>query len=755
MFRWLVVCGLLCGGAIYLVKLSTINAPPIISGNKDDVDPLPTDEKLDQSVPRNFARFEFLQRDKSTYRASPIVIQDGRIAVYERQEVPSDRDGQILFFGTELKKGEEALVPPNRIITQRFIYIAVEVDYKPNQPSLSYPLAGAPNGQRAFHVPILVNGENNYFYLDSDAKTVYTRWKENMPLYANRARIETEVRKFRKLEEQDHVEKGDLLALINPELAITDLHNKNNKLQTAEADRVASEKTREEAKSRYAVLVELKAKNPGAVSAEELRTADLQVSRYTQEEIAKGATVRAAEYDLVAAMKVVGMHEVRAASSGVVKTIYKNRGDGVRANTEPLMQIVNTSALRVESLAEVQDARKLTKGQLVKLEVSTRMTPNMTLGRAQSEITAVAVSNGKPRLIIAAGEDQSLRGWDAADGQPAWVPVHLPSPVRVMACTRKGAVANLLLTGSADGTAHIIDLTGSAGRPIALPERHRGPITAVAFSADGKTCATGGDDRAIILWSYNPAKREWERSQRVPDAHRNAVTSLAFTSQTVDFLGFRLAAEHLISAGRDNTLTIWEAQAGKALIRGRESNRRSGDVAQLGTDGQRVLFDQGKELKVLSLRDGRIEGTLRIPSGTSAFSTMALFSPDGRTILTDGAEGKPQLWRAPRGDAEGLGSEGRGSVLRELASNSPATSGAFDPDGAFAVTGTQDGQVLVWDMPTEKEIHLRIPATISLVEQFQDSAGQVKVWAELRETPDWLVPGSAATIVVRPEEGGK
>ncbi len=298
--------------------------------------------------------------------------------MFVKQEVGSDKDGQIVFYGTELKEGEEKTVPPKKLIEQTFVYIAVQVDYDPTHPALSYPLSNPPQGEPLFQVPYMVKDpatqkdKVNFFYLPSargKGQEVWTRWKEGMPLYASHVRLVEEVRKFRKLEEQDQVEKGDLLALINPDQAVTDLRQKNAKLNTAEADRMSSEKTRDEASERLRILKELNAKTPGAVSPEEMRAGELNEHRYMQEELAKRAAVRAAEYDIVAAMKVVSLHEVRSAIPGIVKTITKNRGDVIKANQDNLMQLVNPVAAagrgsgRRPGRAEAQEGRpRLARG---------------------------------------------------------------------------------------------------------------------------------------------------------------------------------------------------------------------------------------------------------------------------------------------------------------------------------------------------------------------------------------------------------
>ncbi len=158
-----------------------------------------------------------------------------------------------------------------------------------------------------------------------------------------------------------------------------------------------------------------------------------------------------------------------------------------------------------------------------------------------------------------------------------------------------------------------------------------------------------------------------------------------------------------------------------------------------------MLLDQAGELRLRSLKDkNRIEGQLRNPPGSANFTTMALFSPDGKTILTNSAsEGRLQLWRTPPPN-------GRGSELRQMVWNSgPATCGAFAPDNSFVVTGTQDQQVLIWKMPSQDEIDTRLTAHISLIERSLDlSSRQVRIWANLDKPPEWVVPGGTATMVI-------
>ena len=51
---------------------------------------------------------------------------------------------------------------------------------------------------------------------------------------------------------------------------------------------------------------------------------------------------------------------------------------------------------------------------------------------------------------------------------------------------------------------------------------------------------------------------------------------------------------------------------------------------------------------MLSLDDRQIEGVIRSFAVATNFTTMALFAPDGNTVLTNSAsDGRLQLWRTP------------------------------------------------------------------------------------------------------------
>jgi multidrug efflux pump subunit AcrA (membrane-fusion protein) len=151
-------------------------------------------------------------------------------------------------------------------------------------------------------------------------------------------KVGSEKKTYRRLAEGDTVEEGQLLAKVDDRLARADLAIKLARIEAAEADFMATRKTKEEAAKRLEVLKAQEARVRGSVSQEEMRAAQLAVDRYGEEENARKAAIVCARTDLASAQLVVEMHEIRSPVRGVIRTIYKQRGEGVKS-LEPVMQL--------------------------------------------------------------------------------------------------------------------------------------------------------------------------------------------------------------------------------------------------------------------------------------------------------------------------------------------------------------------------------------------------------------------------------
>src|SRR5262249_33437825 len=138
-----------------------------------------------------------------------------------------------------------------------------------------------------------------------------------------------------------------------------------------------------------------------------------------------------------------------------------------------------------------------------------------------------------------------------------------PAAVRAVACTPPSAVRNWCLSGDAEGKGRLWDLDGDDSRPLReLTGGHRAPITAAAFSPDGKTCVTGSGDRGRCLGDREPGELRY----KIRAAPRAAIPPVQSTPRS-----------GLITAGRDRTIRLWPLSRSEARLT-LTVDRRSGDV---------------------------------------------------------------------------------------------------------------------------------------------------------------------------------
>jgi WD40 repeat protein len=745
MLRTLVVL-ILLGGVGFVAYAWATSGPEksVVNSNGDPKKrevvkpPNPGPEEEDKDPPQSRKDVSVVKVPRDAPLIEPLTVPDSRVTIIDSQAIGASRQGQILVLGKEVIDGRPRQKPRDPMAGQEEL---VPVD----MPFLAIQISAEEAnrlGPKAYKVP----GEEGKFW---------RRWvSQQDPVEPDKLRVLSETKQFERIWPGMPVAKDELLGLVDPSVARNDTQIKIAKLDASKAEWRASGKTKDEALKRYESLLEASRRAPGSVAPEEIRGARLTWERYIEDENAKFQAINVAKQELQQAQTLLKLHEIRATVPGVVKEITKNLGESVKEQDQVLL-IQNPYVLRVEGFVEVQHARKLAKGMPVVVEPVLPDAPGVVLRAHREAINAVAVSRGANPVVVSASEDHSVRIWsvkfetNAQTGKTTWEGRELwrlehPSAVRSVACTGPGAEKNLCLSGTADGVGRIWNLDDPRQEPVELSEPHRGAINAVAFSADGKLCATGGEDRTLSVWSTETGKP----LSRYEDAHGGAITSLDFTP-----------AGLLVSNGRDHYLRTWSLQDGRKLTR-EDNGPLGGNVEDLGTfhnaqkgkEGETlVLIDQGRYLRVLSLGDRSTRGVITSSSETANFTTFARFSPDGRTVLTaaGSSDTRLQLWRNPA-----LSQKKRAAELRQYVwTESPTTCAAFAPQAPFIVTGTRDRNVVVWGMPTEEE--LRDPVTnatiINVGEILENSTRPVRVIADVFKPTPGLLPNGTATMVVHPK----
>src|SRR5262249_29179541 len=130
---------------------------------------------------------------------------------------------------------------------------------------------------------------------------------------------------------------------------------KQEKVEGAKADVEAAKAYKDESLRSLRQMDQLRQRIKNGVSDEEYGKTKATYERYREEENAKRAAIKQAERELSQAWVTLTLHDVRASIEGVIKSIYKQNGEAVK-NNDPVLQIQNPRALRVEVQVDVQEA---------------------------------------------------------------------------------------------------------------------------------------------------------------------------------------------------------------------------------------------------------------------------------------------------------------------------------------------------------------------------------------------------------------
>jgi WD40 repeat protein len=321
------------------------------------------------------------------------------------------------------------------------------------------------------------------------------------------------------------------------------------------------------------------------------------------------------------------------------------------------------------------------------------------------------------RLVAGAGSgsDHAVHIWDAQTGLPLTSLEH-PAAVLSLAFSPNG---RLIATGCADGNARVWNVaTGLLLSPLLPhdPGARGDDVRAVAFSPDGSRLLTVGGDRFARIFHVeghgevlklnnvvlvNSARfspdgklvatggsdlfvRLWDATTGQPRG------SMETTGPTTE-LSFSPDGKLLAAAGSvDTTARIWTVPEGNLV--GIVSGHRSGVEAVTFSPDSRSVLSTGRDGKVLVSRavGGFMQATL---FGHRAAVSTAAFSPDGATIATGSDDGSARVWDG-RVDPAGPGPPGIPRLVGQHTGEVNVVS--YSPDGKLLLTGSTDGTARVW-----------------------------------------------------------
>jgi WD40 repeat protein len=218
-------------------------------------------------------------------------------------------------------------------------------------------------------------------------------------------------------------------------------------------------------------------------------------------------------------------------------------------------------------------------------------------------------------------------------------------------------------------------------------QRHWGGVTSVAWSADGKRIASGGEDYVIRVWDA-----ETMRERAVLRGHTRSVRSVALSPD----------GRRVLSGGWDQTVRWWDVDTGQELHCFRLGEQVDG--VALSPEGRHFL--SGGHGRTMRLRDLETGQEVRRFQGHTHTVVGVAFSPDGRRALSGGFDNTLRVWDVA-GGKQVHRLEGHTGGVRAV---------AFSPDGRLALSGktawSKDGidghasdyDLRLWDLEAGQEL---------------------------------------------------
>jgi WD40 repeat protein len=302
-------------------------------------------------------------------------------------------------------------------------------------------------------------------------------------------------------------------------------------------------------------------------------------------------------------------------------------------------------------------------------------------GRAENRVGSLVFAPDGETLWTS--DSQAVRSWNLRTGEEIGKPLEAAF-VSVMAFTADGKT---MATGGADQVIRLWDVKDRHEKSATVG--HQGPIHAVAVAPDGRTFATAGADATIRLWDRATGR---ERGQLVGQG--KYLSALAFTPD----------GRGLLSTGSppsDETVRLWDIATGKEV-------HRFAGVSSVSTPDGKILAAATKDGIVHFWELATGKEIRQWPTSVEGLRLLHI-TPDGRTLISWGNDQVVRFWDATAGKElrrfDGPRFE-EDTYHRIYAV-------AVSPNGRFAAFGGQVDYLSIYDMDAGKEVRRieRLPGT--------------------------------------------
>jgi WD40 repeat protein len=239
-----------------------------------------------------------------------------------------------------------------------------------------------------------------------------------------------------------------------------------------------------------------------------------------------------------------------------------------------------------------------------------------------SPITHLSLSADATK-VATAGADKNVKVWTVADGKFT-PPIAMPAPVQGLTLSPNAQRIAVALAEGPNTVVKVHDLV--LGKDVQVFADHAAPLKSLQFLADGRTLATASADKTARLLDVG------------------VLSALVAHPAGPTFAHYHNTGTQLVTAGADKTVKLWDLAKGGVL-------KTFGPVADpikavtFSRDFLKIGVAAGKSVKVWNIADAKELATLPHPVDVLSLS----FSTDNTRIATGAADKQTRLWDVATG----------------------------------------------------------------------------------------------------------
>jgi guanine nucleotide-binding protein subunit beta-2-like 1 protein len=216
---------------------------------------------------------------------------------------------------------------------------------------------------------------------------------------------------------------------------------------------------------------------------------------------------------------------------------------------------------------------------------------------------------------------------------------------------------------------------------------HNGWVTCLSTSAENKDLlVSAGRDRRIIIWKITGGREGEEYG--IP------VKSLQGHSHFIQDITLSMDAQFALTASWDQTLRLWDLQAGKSTRLFRQHTKDVISCAFSADNRQIVSASRDRSIRLWNTI-GECKNT--IENAHSEWVSCVRFAPNSEkpTIVSCGWDGKVKVW-----DMLSF------RMLHQFDGHTgPVNTVTVSPDGTLCASGGKDGIAYLWDLKNLAQLY--------------------------------------------------